>query len=201
MNTEGIARLLQRLFQTQQGLREIDGPLSVPWTATQWMLCITLSALGLVAMLRLYRYLHRGWSNRQTTFASLLRELDGIDQARLRRQLELDEVIVAIADVLRAALRLADRQRGGTGGYRTSGQWASWSDQHLPTDQQQSVQTVLKLADDLKFSNGRSSLSEVRMAITAVRELLVAWHDAPLAGPEQEVMPRTSWLITGGGGP
>jgi hypothetical protein len=190
MSTEGIERLLQRLFHTQQGLREIDGPLSVPWTATQWMLWTTVCALRLVAVLRLYRYLQRWWANRQITFTSLRRELDEIDQARLRRQLEYDEVILAIADGLRSALRLADRQRGGSGGYRTTGQWVSWSAQHLPTDQQKTIQAVLRLADDLKFSQGQSSLSEVRMAITAVRELLTAWRDASPAGtelgPEQE---------------
>ena len=182
MNPEGIARLLQRLFHTQQGLREIDGQLSVPWTATQWMLWTTVGVLGLVALLRLYQHLQRRWSTRPTTFTSLLRELDGIDQARLRRQLGHDETIVAIADVLRSALRLADRQRGGAGGYRTTGQWANWSEQHLPTDQQQAIQDVLKLADGLKFADGRSALGEVRMAITAVRDLIAAWREAPPAG-------------------
>jgi cbb3-type cytochrome oxidase subunit 3 len=173
MNVDQVTNLLRRLFQTHQGLREIDGEMTVPWTAAQWFSVALILVLLIAVVVYAYRHIKRYLANRQKTIPALLQDLDRIDQMRLDRRMNHDQAILSIADVLRTGFALADRRCGGTGGYRTTGEWFAWSRQHLPAEpQRQAVRHLLSLADSLKFSASQSSLSEVRQAMIAARDVL-----------------------------
>jgi hypothetical protein len=173
MNIDRAASLLRSLFQDSGGLREIDAEMRVPWTAAQWLMFAFMLITLLIAVVAIGRRFQRYLASRPPTFPTLLRQLDRIDQLRLRRGISHGDALVSIAEVLRGGLRLADHRRGGTGGYRTTGEWLAWSEHALPGDAARlAIARVLEPADGVKFSAAQVSLGDVRGATTAAKTLL-----------------------------
>lgn len=167
-------------FFESRHLRDIHGPVRVPWTWTQWtIVAVVLVAVG-AAFFFVYRGIDRWLMSRRVTQRSLLQQLDRLDEARLSRSVPNDQLIVSVADLVRQSLRLAEEPRPA---YRTTEEWidyvenrravggaAAAGDAHGLAEV---VTFVLRQADAVKFAGKSATVDQARRSIEAARSIVL----------------------------
>lgn len=166
------------VFERRQ-LREIYGPVRVPWSWRQWAAAAAVMAGVLAIALSLYRWIDRWRTSGQLSQRTLLRRLDQLDEARLNRTVSNEQLILALADVVRQSLQLAE---GGDPVYRTTDEWnhhlhasqppSATSLSTKPTYLADSVDFVLREADAIKFAEKGSTMEQVRRCLDAARKVV-----------------------------
>jgi hypothetical protein len=173
--TDRDRRLRLHLLGTPFGaLRDIDPPLSVPWTPLQWAIVLALTAFLAWVIRRAVRFGAARRQQRPLTFDSLRRELESIDRQRLERRLSNTQAVISVAQVVRHGLRLADVRRGGTGSFRTTREWHGWCDTTFASDRaaRESVDAVLTTSDGIQFCSADPSLDQTRSVIDSARSVI-----------------------------
>ena len=174
MNTKAVTAWLDQMLRRREGLREIDPEMHVPWTPLQWLLALAVTVVVLTLLRQIYRWLSDRWTSSRRDFLTLIRELDGLDEARLQRRKSHSQVVTTAAELLREGLRMADREKNGSRLYRTSAEWVQWSRQEDHDHGiHQRIQEVLRLHDRLLYLDQPPSLDDARKAVTDSRQVLL----------------------------
>ncbi|WP_164103396.1 nuclear transport factor 2 family protein [Candidatus Laterigemmans baculatus] len=164
-------------------LREIHPEVIVPWTWREWALAgLVVSATGLAARLAAIGF-HRWSDSRPMSPRRLQRKLEQLDEARLSRAMASDELIVAVAEVVRQRLQIAEGPRPI---YRTTDEWI----EHVAGRPELAapVRRVLREADAIKFAGSVATVEQARQCMEAARRIV---HDS---------LDESNRAVSGGGG-